>query len=306
VIAAGGTPSFHYITKLPLDEGFVIGKTLYVSRLSVDSVKEKWAHVLRKNKLKVEDADRALEQWKGQELAIAKREHTWQFLRTLKKHGIKLRDVSKVLEQVRLIKTPQEVKCISEAVKLTQQLLDSIDPFDFTTEQALFNYVVAQTFELGDGPFFTPIVSTDEHTRFPHHFPTHKRIGKTVLIDMGVRVGVYGADITRVWSRDRRVLELYERAQQFVQELVDSVKAGDTISELVRRWEAWNPNKPHALGHGVGVEVHEAPFFTLTNHTKLQAGMVFTLEPAVYTAQFGVRYEDVFVVSKHLKSLLLT
>ncbi|HTF49960.1 MAG TPA: Xaa-Pro peptidase family protein [Pseudonocardia sp.] len=159
-----------------------------------------------------------------------------------------------------------------------------------------------------DGPAFDTIVAAGANSAIPHHQPTDAVLaeGDLVKMDFGALRGGYHSDMTRTvvlgrptdWQR-----ELYElvaaaqaagRAALGVGVEVASVDAAarDVITEAGRGAEF-----SHGLGHGVGLEIHEAPALSATGAGTLASGMAVTVEPGVYLAgRGGVRIEDTLVV----------
>ncbi|MCW2631705.1 MAG: aminopeptidase family protein [Pseudonocardia sp.] len=159
-----------------------------------------------------------------------------------------------------------------------------------------------------DGPSFETIVAAGANSAVPHHRPTDAVLaaGDFVKLDFGALVAGYHSDMTRT-------LVLGEPAdwQQQIYELVaaaqaagrDALAAGTELSKVdaasrdVINAAGHGEHFGHGLGHGVGLEIHEAPSLSATGPGELQAGMVVTVEPGVYLAgQGGVRIEDTLVV----------
>ena len=127
-----------------------------------------------------------------------------------------------------------------------------------------------------------------------------------VVIDMGARVDGYCSDGTRTWATGeisadaRETYELVRRAQEASLEALRAGVSGAEADKVSRDpiTEAGQGDLyGHGLGHGVGLEVHEAPRLGKTSEDVLQEGDVVTVEPGVYVPdRFGVRIEDLVVV----------
>jgi Xaa-Pro dipeptidase len=157
-------------------------------------------------------------------------------------------------------------------------------------------------------PSFETIVATGPHAAVPHHRPTDRPVadGDFVKLDFGATVDGYHSDMTRTvvvgepeaWQR-----EIYEVVRAAQQAGVDAVAEGvltadvDRASRGVVERAGWGERFLHGLGHGVGLEIHEAPALGSGSPGVLAAGMVITVEPGVYLAgRGGVRIEDTLVV----------
>ncbi len=97
-------------------------------------------------------------------------------------------------------------------------------------------------------------------------------------------------------------LELYVFLQSVVQKIITSIRPGVTVSSLDKQARvllgSYAKYFTHSLGHGVGIEIHEAPFLSRRSRAVLDSGMVVTIEPGIYMPGVcGLRYEDMVVVS---------
>ncbi|GAA1833207.1 Xaa-Pro peptidase family protein [Pseudonocardia ailaonensis] len=169
-----------------------------------------------------------------------------------------------------------------------------------------------------DGPSFESIVAAGAHSAIPHHSPTEAvlQAGDLLKLDFGALVAGYHSDMTRTlvlgppadWQR-----ELYELVHAAQAAGVEAVAAGtatsavDAASRDVIADAGRGPEFVHGLGHGVGLEIHEAPALSATSADVLAAGMAVTVEPGVYLAGLGgVRIEDTLVVRGAGPAELLT
>lgn len=158
------------------------------------------------------------------------------------------------------------------------------------------------------GPSFETIVATGANSAIPHHRPTDAvlRAGDLVKLDFGALVDGYHSDMTRTfvlgapadWQRE--VYDLVAAAQAAGRAALrpgaavrDVDGAARSVVEDAGRGEEFL----HGLGHGVGLEIHEAPALAKTGEGTLSAGMAVTVEPGVYlSGRGGVRIEDTLVV----------
>lgn len=161
---------------------------------------------------------------------------------------------------------------------------------------------------------FPPIVAFGKNSATPHHQTSDKRLttkDKFVLLDFGVKLNNYCSDMTRTiffgkpTNEQRKmyntVLEAQNRAIDLLNSLFmihNSIPAKN-IDKASRDYiiSKGYQTIPHSVGHGIGLEVHEAPRLSPKSKDILKHGMVFTIEPGIYLPGFGgVRIEDVIVL----------
>ncbi len=152
---------------------------------------------------------------------------------------------------------------------------------------------------------FPPIVAAGPRAALPHARPTEEaKVGDSdfLLIDWGASAGPYKSDLTRVLvtgkvtSKFEQVYRTVLAAQQRgIAALRPGAKAGevDAAARSVIEAAGFGPHFTHGLGHGLGLEIHENPFFRRDNPARLKVGMVVTVEPGIYLPDWGgVRIED--------------
>jgi Xaa-Pro aminopeptidase len=218
-----------------------------------------------------------------------------------------------LVERLRLVKDEGEIARIAEAARIADDALGKVKPMllDGATEQ---DVAIALDFEMrrggASGPSFDTIVASGPNGAKPHHRPGDRRIreGDLVVIDFGAIIDGYCSDMTRTVSVGEPTSETARRMVEVVTESqaagVAAVIAGTTakdVDEACRRVIAdagWADAFLHGTGHGVGLEIHEAPRVSFTSADTLTAGQVVTVEPGVYLPEHGgVRIEDTVVVT---------
>jgi Xaa-Pro aminopeptidase len=156
---------------------------------------------------------------------------------------------------------------------------------------------------------FEIIVASGPHAAYPHHVTSNRKLqnNEMVLIDMGVDYQGYKSDLTRTFFLGRikplanKVYTIVEQTQSHVVKLIRPGILSRELDAAARQYiwrQGYGPFFSHNLGHGVGLEIHEAPFLSSKSQTQLEAGMVFTVEPGIYLAgRLGVRIEDMVLVT---------
>ncbi|MEX2645127.1 MAG: Xaa-Pro peptidase family protein [Gaiellaceae bacterium] len=163
---------------------------------------------------------------------------------------------------------------------------------------------------------FQPIVAAGANGAKPHTTAGDRRLerGNIVVADASATDGGYFADITRCFvvgspsSEQRSVYEIVRRAQEAALEALRPGASGGRVDRAARdviETHGYGPYFVHRTGHGLGVEVHEAPFLAPGSETVLEEGMVVTVEPGIYLpGSFGIRLEDDAVVTANGCELL--
>lgn len=224
---------------------------------------------------------------------------------------VELVPVTGLVEGLRVVKDEEEIDRLRAAVLLNERVFQRVYPTLRPGQSEIAVALALETTmrELGaEGPSFSTIVAFGTNAAKPHAVPGDRILakGETVLIDMGLILDGYCADMTRtvvVGKPDdlfRERLRLVRRAQQ---EAIRIIRAGVTAREVDRaarqviRAAGYGEYFGHALGHGVGLEVHEEPRLSGRCRQKLRAGMVVTVEPGIYLPEWGgIRLENMVVV----------
>jgi len=233
--------------------------------------------------------------------------------------GVELRPTRGLVERLRTVKDASEIAAIRRAAQIAEEAfrltLPQIAPGKTERELALF---LERTMEdLGaEAPAFPTIVAAGERSSLPHARPTGRRLrrGEAVLFDWGARWNGYNSDLTRVVFLDtiptafQRRYRLVLAAQRRALTRVRPGRKAGKIDAAARSYlKAHRCGKyfGHGLGHGVGLEIHEAPGISPGQDAILKAGMVITIEPGVYFhGQGGVRIEDLVLVTRDGHQLL--
>ena len=227
--------------------------------------------------------------------------------------GIRLKDAPAIVERYRMIKDADEIALIRNAVNLGAKLFDRalevLRPGVKETEVAAEMELAARRAG-ADAMSFPTIIASGARSALPHGRACDQPIarGAFVVCDFGVTLNGYCSDQTRtVWVGDEEVeaRRAYEAVKEAQQAAVNAVQPGATTGEVdeaarkVLRKEGLGRYFTHSTGHGVGLEIHEAPRVAAGQKEVLQPGMVITVEPGVYfPGKWGIRIEDMVVVTE--------
>jgi Xaa-Pro aminopeptidase len=235
--------------------------------------------------------------------------------------GVETHPFGRKIEMLRTVKEPGEIEKLAVACGLSDAALAEVLPQirPGMSERVLATLLDHTMALLGaEAPAFDTIVASGPNGAIPHHGPGGRELarGDLVTMDFGARVDGYHADMTRTvavgsvagWQRD--VYQLVARAQQAgIDLLTDGVEAGavDAAARDVIEAAGHAGHFKHGLGHGVGLEIHEAPMLGYGRTGKLTDRVPVTVEPGVYLPeQGGVRIEDVLVVTAGDRARYLT
>ena len=217
-----------------------------------------------------------------------------------------------LVEAERAIKEPGEIAAIRAAAALVDEI------YAWLAERGLVGRTerdVALALEQemrvrgAEGPSFDSIVAAGENGALPHAVPRDVPIppGTLVTLDIGARVDGYCSDCTRTWATgelDDDLAEIYRTVLTAQESALAAVRPGpegrevDAVARELIAAAGHGEHFGHGLGHGVGLDVHEAPRLARTATGRLAAGNVVTVEPGIYVpGRGGARIEDLVVVT---------
>jgi Xaa-Pro aminopeptidase len=218
-----------------------------------------------------------------------------------------------LVEAERAVKEPAELDSIRAAAALADDVYGWLADWGLVGRSER-EVALALEHEMrvrgADGPSFPSIVAAAENGALPHATPRDVPIPPRTLVtlDIGVRLDGYCSDCTRTWATgevDDDLAEIYELVRRTQAAALAAVRAGPTgreVDAVARELIAAAGHEEHfghGLGHGVGLEVHEAPRLTRSEESQLAPGNVVTVEPGVYVpGRGGVRIEDLVVVTE--------
>ena len=227
--------------------------------------------------------------------------------------GVEFIAVGEPVERLRWVKDDEERELLREAQACTDRAFEDILErlaIGMTERHVALELEHALRRAGADGLSFESIVAFGEQAAEPHHHPTHRVLeeGDVIKMDFAGLYGGYHADMTRTIAFGappaelRKIHDVVREAQQAA---IDAVRAGVTSGEIdstardVVERAGYGDYFTHGLGHGVGLDIHEGPYFRRDGDEVIPAGAVMTVEPGVYVPGLGgVRIEDMVEVGQ--------
>jgi Xaa-Pro aminopeptidase len=227
--------------------------------------------------------------------------------------GIRTVPLLGLVEDMRIIKDESEIDKIRVSVELNEQVFQEIYTGIHQERTEIDLAIAIETCMRRRGaesPSFNTIVATGSRSALPHAVPGPVQVleNQPLMIDMGLVLDGYCSDMTRtlfLGKPDARYLEIHRLVRKAQLAGIQSIRAGVTAREVDRAARNIIANAGygqyfgHALGHGVGLAVHEEPRLSSRNRKRLQPGMVITVEPGIYIPGWGgIRLENMVVVNE--------
>ncbi|NBJ70183.1 MULTISPECIES: Xaa-Pro peptidase family protein [Clostridia] len=226
---------------------------------------------------------------------------------------VELVPVDNMVEALRIIKTSDELDIMKKAAKIADDAFEHIQPYikpgvreiDISNELEFFMRKQGAT-----SSSFDIIVASGKRSALPHGVASDKKIqsGELVTMDYGALYQGYCSDITRtvaVGEISEQLHSIYHIVLEAQLRGVTAIKPGITGKEADAATRDYIKEKGygdyfgHSTGHGLGLEVHEAPSLSLRSEKPLESGMVVTVEPGIYIPEVGgCRIEDDVVVTE--------
>ena len=228
--------------------------------------------------------------------------------------GLSWKKTKRLILSLRAIKNKKEIAHLRGAAHLADEALSEIVKTIRTgqTEYEIARKIVAWFREKGCEPSFEPIVAIDQNSAVPHYDSSlnkgRVKGGSLILIDYGVKYKGYCSDTTRVLffgkasDEQRNVyLKLLKAQEETIKAINQFKKAKDldlSCRSILKKLGV-PENYPHVTGHGVGLQVHEAPSIHFRSKDRLQTNQVITIEPGIYVAgKYGMRIEDTVAIGE--------
>ncbi|MCW4025127.1 MAG: aminopeptidase P family protein [Candidatus Bathyarchaeota archaeon] len=219
-----------------------------------------------------------------------------------------------MIRELRAVKDEEEIGFIREACKMADEAVNLASQIIVpgASEQEIAAELEYTMRVMGsEGVGFDTIIGSGVHSALPHCPPCRDRIiqeGDFVVVDLGAIFKFYRSDITRTFIAGKptqKQLKIYETVKLAQDNAFKALKPGalardvDAIARKTIADAGFGEYFCHNLGHGVGLEVHEAPTLSTNSKDVLQTGMVVTDEPGIYLPELGgVRIEDTVLITK--------
>ena len=217
-----------------------------------------------------------------------------------------------VIGPLRLVKEADEVNLLRASAACADTAMEAALEFLRPgVKESEIAAVVRDAFARAGSPYgiFT-LIGAGPNGAFPHHEAGDRSVvaGDAVVIDIGASRHGYFSDITRmavVGDPPSGYEDVHEVVERAVEAALEAARPGarvrdvDAAARSVIADAGFGEHFPHRTGHGLGLEEHEPPFITRTGETRLEEGMVFSIEPGVYLpGRFGVRLEEIVVLEE--------
>lgn len=314
-LLVGHLPNIRYCTGLELSAGFLLvekrGFTLFVDARYSENAAKKLGRSMR-----IGDPKTLPDLLKKTKVIGFEAEHipVAQFSSWKTKYkNTKFVQTTGVIEEFRRTKSAAELRCVRKACAITKEILLRIPSYltRGVTERDVAWRIAEAAHRAGAGGMaFETIVGFGKNTSQPHHRPdaTVLRAGDIVQIDMGVTVGGYCSDYSRVYFTRRPTAEqakVYSVLSRVQRTMCKRVRAGVTTHALDAEARGMlaehgygTEHFPHALGHGVGLDIHEGVVLSGRGPAiTLKKNEVVTIEPGLYfPGKWGMRIEDTVIV----------
>lgn len=226
--------------------------------------------------------------------------------------AIKNDALDRLIQKLRIIKTSSEVEKMRRAQRITEYALGStvrLIKEGVSERDIALEIEFRMRREGAQGVSFDLIVLSGAKTSMPHGVPDSNKVknGDILLFDIGATVDGYHSDMTRTYvfgKADSTQKRVYNTVLQAQLNALSAVRDGAFCGDVDREARSYIAQAGyeglfgHSTGHGVGLEIHEAPTVSPASEFILRSGMVVTVEPGIYIPEkFGVRIEDMVVVS---------
>ena len=222
-----------------------------------------------------------------------------------------LEETENIIEKQRMIKDEHEIELLKKACEITDNCFSHLLQYikvGMTEKQIAYEIERYFLKNGADGLAFDTIVATGKNSSKPHSKATEKKIelGDTILIDFGCKYKGYCSDMTRTIYAGflpEKVKKVYNLVLKNQLQTEKELKEGANIRIIAKNvdndFKLNGHSLIHALGHGIGLDIHELPIVSTKIDQNLKENMVITNEPGIYIPEeFGVRIEDTVLITK--------
>jgi len=312
---------YFYVTGFTANESAVIvtDKDVHVitdARFEQEVAREvPWAQAWMRRGMLNDEIANACKALKIKKLAVQPRHFSVGDQADLKKrlNGTRFVIAPPVFEKMRRLKDPTELAAMKRAIQVAEDAFKAARK-SIQVGQTELEMAARLEYEMkrrgASGPAFPTICAEGGNSAAPHAVPGKRRVrkGSAVLFDWGARVGGYCSDLTRMVFVDSippKFAEVYKVVLDAQLAAIDAIAPGrrmkdvDAVARKIVANSGLGERFTHGLGHGLGLDVHEAPSLSWRSDERLAPGMVVTVEPGVYLPGIGgVRIEDDVLVTR--------
>lgn len=221
--------------------------------------------------------------------------------------------VDGILEEMRGRKRKDEIEKMSRAVEISEKALKKTIPEirPGITEKEIAGILEYNMRRFGsDGSAFGTTVATGKNSANPHHITSESKVesGDSLVIDFGAAYASYTSDQTRTFVVEKipdgykdvynAVKDAQEAGVAFAKPGIPAGDIDDHVRSIIEK-RGYGEYFTHRTGHGIGLEVHEAPYINSSNREPLNPPVTFTVEPGIYIlGKYGVRIEDTVLLEQ--------
>jgi Xaa-Pro aminopeptidase len=224
--------------------------------------------------------------------------------------GDRLVDAAAMFDQVRMVKTPEEVRRLTRATEVIEAAYQKAmaEARAGVTEVEMAMIFDSETIRLGCDPVFT-VIAFGDRSALPNATPGQRKLreGDIIRFDIGCRSDGYYSDIARtaiLGGASAKQRDYYQAILEGERQAIERVRAGVAASEIfataveATRLAGIAHYRRHHVGHGIGLDVYDMPILNETTSTPLEAGMVLEVETPYYELGFGgLQVEDTILVT---------
>ena len=221
---------------------------------------------------------------------------------------------SQLVNNMRMRKDSYEIRTMKEACRIAGKVSHRLDEIIITgkTELEAAREIDSILREHSNVYPFPTIVASGKNTCYPHSEPSSKRMRDVAFCDFGAYYKGYCTDTTRtvLLSNNQKLREIFNTVNQAQKEAIKRVRQGEmfrnidrTARNIIKEY-GYDRYFVHGCGHGIGLEIHEAPSLLPSSRDTVENGMIFTVEPGVYVPGLGgVRTEDMVLSGRKAEIL---
>jgi Xaa-Pro dipeptidase len=218
-------------------------------------------------------------------------------------------ELTDIIERFRVFKSKTEIQNIEGAIKIAENSVKNLN-LSISENKAAAELEYSMRVKGSIRPAFETIIASGIRSSLPHASTSSEKIERPLVIDWGAIYHNYCSDMTRTIVNNEEQEEIWKIVLEAQKAAINTIKPGvkasyiDKVARSIIEEYGYVDCFIHSTGHGVGLEVHENPSLSVKSESKLEKGMVVTVEPGIYLeGKFGVRIEDMVLVKNRAKIL---